>query len=156
MRLLRQLAALLFLVYLPVQYTNCQYRSYEIIEFSFVSNSQLQNPYVEAFHPDEEHYLLAEFTEMNSQQVYTVPGFWDGDNNWKVRFAPPAAGRWQYTTRSKDMGLDGHTGTFTVQSWEETDLEENPVRRGFIQVNNDGERAGRYFQYADEIGRAHV
>ncbi|MBD3274856.1 MAG: DUF4038 domain-containing protein [Candidatus Marinimicrobia bacterium] len=149
MRLLRLLIVLLILVNIPVDFLNSQSKPYEVVEYSFKAKTHHQNPYLEAFLPDRGHYLLAEFTEMNGQRTYNVPGFWDGANNWKVRFAPPNPGTWQYTTHSKDTGLDGHSGTFTVESWGNSDLEENPIRRGFIQVNEDSERAGRYFQYAD-------
>ena len=27
-------------------------------------------------------------------RLYTVPGFWDGGNTWRVRFVCPAAGTW--------------------------------------------------------------
>ena len=31
---------------------------------------------------------------------FVVPGFWDGDRNWKIRFAPTAPGDWTYETRA--------------------------------------------------------
>jgi hypothetical protein len=41
------------------------------------------------------------------------PGFWDGGQTWKVRFAPPDSGeKWSWTTYSSvnDKGLTGKTG----------------------------------------------
>ncbi len=33
---------------------------------------------------------------------YTIPGFWDGGNTWKVRFACPCAGDWYFYTVCSD------------------------------------------------------
>ncbi|MHB1305523.1 MAG: DUF5060 domain-containing protein, partial [Limisphaerales bacterium] len=46
----------------------------------------------------------------------TVPGFWDGEHSYKVRFSPPTAGEWRYETRSATAGLNGLTGVFTVSA----------------------------------------
>lgn len=32
---------------------------------------------------------------------YVVPGFYDGDGTWRLRFSPNEAGRWRYRTRSR-------------------------------------------------------
>ena len=47
-----------------------------------------------------------------------VPGFWDGGNTWRVRFAPTSQGRWSWITQAADAkgaplddpGLQGVTG----------------------------------------------
>lgn len=44
----------------------------------------------------------------------TVPGFYDGDGTYRLRFSPDATGEWQFTTRSNRADLDGRKGTFTV------------------------------------------
>ena len=54
----------------------------------------------------------ATFTQ--GERPITVPGFWDGDGTYKVRFSPPTAGQWRYETRSATPALNGQTGTFTV------------------------------------------
>jgi len=46
--------------------------------------------------------------------VITVPGFWDGENTFKVRFSPPTIGQWNYRTTSSQPGLNGRTGSFTA------------------------------------------
>ena len=43
----------------------------------------------------------------------TLPGFYDGDHTWQVRFAPPQLGDWQLTTHSPDPMLDGKTAAVT-------------------------------------------
>jgi|GEM_PF-1293975 hypothetical protein len=43
----------------------------------------------------------------------TIPGFYAGNNVWKVRFAPTKIGSWTYTTTSGDAAMNGQTGTIT-------------------------------------------
>ena len=41
-----------------------------------------------------------------------VPGFYDGNGIYKVRFSPDSDGRWSYETTSSDKSLTGRTGSF--------------------------------------------
>jgi hypothetical protein len=41
-----------------------------------------------------------------------VPGFYDGDRTWRVRFMPDTEGEWSYRTESNIAELDGRTGGF--------------------------------------------
>src|SRR6266496_3034873 len=43
-----------------------------------------------------------------------VPGFYDGDGYYRVRFMPQKQGRWKYTTVSSSSELNGKTGEFRV------------------------------------------
>jgi len=43
-----------------------------------------------------------------------VPGFYDGDGNYRVRFSPDKQGNWKYETVSSTPELNGKTGEFTV------------------------------------------
>jgi hypothetical protein len=43
-----------------------------------------------------------------------VPGFYDGDGNYRVRFMPEKPGSWKYETVSSTPELNGKTGEFTV------------------------------------------
>ena len=36
------------------------------------------------------------------QRTYTVPGFWDGGDTWRVRFTPTLAGVWSYSTSAAE------------------------------------------------------
>lgn len=50
-----------------------------------------------------------------------VYGFWDGGNDWKVRFKPGFPGRWQYYTMCSDTanaGLHGKSGEFLCTASE--------------------------------------
>jgi hypothetical protein len=40
----------------------------------------------------------------------TVPGYYDGDRVWVVRFSPTAVGHWTWQTRSDSPGLSGLSG----------------------------------------------
>ncbi len=44
----------------------------------------------------------------------TVPGFWDGSNNFTIRFTPTVEGEWSYTTASSDATLNGQAGTINA------------------------------------------
>lgn len=77
--------------------------------------------------------------------VMVMPGFWDGGNIWKVRFAPTELGIWQYETscsNTEDEGLHGRSGSFECVPYA-GDLAI--YRRGFIK----SEPGTRYLTYAD-------
>ncbi len=149
MKILRFVATLIIVVYILPDFATAQYHVYEVVEVRFQAEKEFPNTYIQAFHPDSGHYLLAEFTHKDRSQSYQVPGFWDGGKSWVVRFAAPAPGIWGYKTISRDKALHGLQNEISISTWTEAELEENPVRRGFLQVHNDGPRAGRYFSYAD-------
>lgn len=50
----------------------------------------------------------------NGQTSISVPGFYDGDGTYCIRFCPPAAGPWKYVTKSNATALDGKSGHFVV------------------------------------------
>ena len=80
---------------------------------------------------------------------YAVPGFWDGGNLWKARFAAPAPGAWSYSASSPDPGLRAVGGSLQCAAWSDSEKAANPTRHGFVRVARNGPRAGRYFEYAD-------
>ena len=63
------------------------------------------NPYIDVT-------FSARFTR--GQQRLTIPGFYDGHGSYRLRFMPPAAGTWKYTTRSNSAALRGKTGRLSV------------------------------------------
>ena len=79
---------------------------YDIFEASFTGPSS-GNPYVEVS-------FDAVFSQ-HSREV-RVPGFYDGDGTYRVRFMPDTEGEWTFRTRSKTAALDGRTGSFTATS----------------------------------------
>ena len=78
-------------------------------------------------------------------RLYTVPGFWDGGNTWRVRFVCPAAGTWQCKTvcsDTKNAALHGRTATVECKAYS-GDLEV--YKHGFVTT-----RLGeKYLTYDD-------
>lgn len=50
----------------------------------------------------------------NGVVTQEVPGFYDGEGVYRVRFMPGATGAWRYETKSNRWDLTGKLGTFTV------------------------------------------
>ena len=65
------------------------------------------NPYLDVI-------LSAQFSRGNTR--ISVPGFYDGDGRYKIRFSPPTMGRWTYVTSSNASKLNGETGSVTAAS----------------------------------------
>src|SRR5258708_24647094 len=57
--------------------------------------------------------LVAHFTGPEGAHL-AVPGFYDGDGMWKIRFAPPRQGEWSMRTSSSLETLAGNTETGIV------------------------------------------
>jgi len=85
-------------------------------EAAFESSGRYANPYTDL---DADADLRR---PDGSKRV--IPLFWDGDSNWKLRVSLDMTGKWSYTVRSKDKGLNGNTGSFVC---------ERSNRRGSIQ-----------------------
>ncbi len=56
--------------------------------------------------------LIADFTGPNNLRLQ-VPGFYDGDGTWVVRFSPTEVGNWTMKTTSTQAALNGLTDTVT-------------------------------------------
>lgn len=69
----------------------------------------------------------------------TVPGFYDGDGVYRVRFMPDTEGEWRYETHSSDPALAGKTGEFAC-------IPPEPAsgNHGMVAVRNRF-----HFAYAD-------
>jgi len=91
--------------------------------------------------------LSATFTSPDGETACTVPGFWDGGNVWRVRFAPRTPGRWRYTIQSSDDEMDGpwNDGAFLCEAPTAGEIAGNPNLRGFLKVSANR----RYLEYAD-------
>ena len=90
---------------------------------------------------------LFEFSGPGGEQLI-VPGFWDGGNVWRARFAPTSVGLWSWRSQCSDSGDDGLHGLqdrVEAVPWPPAEIEKNPLRRGFVRVHP----SGRYFEYAD-------
>src|ERR1035438_407308 len=67
-------------------------------DFAFTSRSELDNPFQASF--------SAELTGPDRTRM-VLPGFYDGNGTWKVRFSPTREGKWQLATRSSVPELAG-------------------------------------------------
>ena len=124
-----------------------QLKQWEVFELKLKARNNYQNPYADIPASSEG---LAKITFSGTSgdakgKSLKLFAFWDGGQNWKVRFAPPHTGTWNYKTESKDPGLNNISGQIEGIGWSDADKKEHAVRRGFLQVN----ATGRYFQYAD-------
>ncbi len=79
--------------------------------------------------------LDATFTD--GKRSTKVPGFYDGDGVYRVRFMPDVRGEWSYATSSNRPALNGKSGRFTVGA--PTGKNRGPV----------GVRNRFHFAYAD-------
>lgn len=122
LRLLLALPVLL-LAALPLRGVE-QWGTYEIT----LSGPADGNPFTEV-------ELSATFT--NGHKEVKVPGFYDGDGTYRVRFMPDAVGEWRYETRSNRWPLTSKKGNFTV-------TPPGPGNRGPVRVANT-----YHFAYAD-------
>jgi hypothetical protein len=85
--------------------------------------------------PFTEVELSARFT--HAGESLTVPGFYDGEGRYLVRFMPPRQGEWAYATKSNHPDLSGKTGTLRVSP-------PSKNNRGPVRV-----RDTFHFEYAD-------
>jgi hypothetical protein len=66
-----------------------------------------------------------------------VPGFYDGEGRYRIRFMPDRVGEWSFATRSGEPTLDGIEGGFSC-------VENRPGNHGPV-----GPRDRFHFKYAD-------
>ena len=69
--------------------------------------------------------------------------YWDGENRYRVAFAPTETGIWRYTLEApEETGLSGMTGNVTCVPYEG---KSAIYKHGFLKVHE----SGRYLTYAD-------
>src|SRR5687768_16548920 len=78
--------------------------------------------------PFRDVQLSATFTHRGSGRSIEVDGFYDGGSTWRLRLLPLELGTWEYTTHSKESGLNGKTG------WLECIPPQKDYLRGPIQI----------------------
>ncbi|HLF00850.1 MAG TPA: DUF5060 domain-containing protein [Anaerolineales bacterium] len=111
---------------------------YESIEMTLAVEAEYTNPF-----DAREVRLDGLFTGPDGAEM-KVPGFWDGEKSWRVRFTPSRAGEWRYQlTISDERGAsDPVEGAFNVTA---SDLH------GWLQVGQwvNPEYSPRYLVYHD-------
>lgn len=146
------LIILLLLILLSQALRSQNLRTWDVYEITLKSSVNFKNPHTEGLRMDNKPFLIAEFTGTDGEctgSKISVPGFWDGGDTWKIRFAPPASGKWNYVTVSSDRKMNGRKGSIEVSGWSEAEKAANQTRRGFVRVAGSGNRQGRYFVYSD-------
>ncbi len=105
-------------------------------EMTFIAQTDIKDPVTKA---------TFDVIFTNGTTEMTVPGFWDGDNIWRVRFALPSEGTWTFKTvfsDTSDIGLHNITGFINCTKYS-GDLDI--YKHGF--VTTDPEK--KYFVYND-------
>ncbi|HEU4319965.1 MAG TPA: DUF5060 domain-containing protein [Acidimicrobiia bacterium] len=122
--------------------------SYEQVELTVDLTATYDNPF-----DQREVTLDAAFTHEGGQSL-SIPGFWDGDASWKVRFTPNEPGYWTYQIAVTDNSGTSEpvVGTITVAP------SDHP---GFLRIGDqvDPDYSPRYFAYEDGTpwyGRGHA
>ncbi len=108
----------------------------EVVEFSRTSTT----PYSDPFNEVEVDVV---FTK--AKQIWRVPAFWAGRQQWKVRFAPPQTGTYHYRwecTDANNPDLNGHAGTLEVSEYQGAN---KLLLRGHLRISENH----RYFEHAD-------
>jgi len=72
---------------------------YHVHDFTLVNTTTQGNPF--------RVRLAATFTNRAGEVLQNVPGFYDGNNTWRIRFSPPEEGTWTGITSSDQSALDG-------------------------------------------------
>lgn len=87
-------------------------------------------------HPDVDVRVSAAFAAPDGTTL-TVPGFWDGGDTWRVRFAPTMEGEWSYVvsaTDAENTGLHDRRGIVQAVAYSgDLDL----YKHGFVKVSQD-------------------
>ena len=71
--------------------------------------------------------FAAKFSHVSGRSI-RVPGFYNGDNEYVIRFTPPAEGEWKYKTTTSVPELNDRSGQVSVQP-------AGDGRRGAILIN---------------------
>ncbi len=108
---------------------------YRALILTFESEKTFENPFLDCI-------VRAEFTGP-SGQVIVREAYWDGDNLYRVSFAPVEEGLWTYVVNApKETGFDGVGGQVECVPYT-GDLAI--YQHGFLKISEDK----RYFTYAD-------
>jgi len=108
--------------------------SYEKVERWGVFELELRGPVAGNPYMEVELHAVFEGESGNSIQV---PGFYDGEGTYRVRFSPPEEGVWSYVTVSNSPNLAGKTGHILC-------IEPTGGNHGPLTIVNTF-----YLQYAD-------
>ena len=99
-------------------------------EIVLQSDEQYENPYCDV-------NVMGTF-EHESGERHRIPGFWSGADEWRVRFAPPKTGTWEWSVSSdNDDGGFERTGVLDVSR---SSGDSSIHTHGFLRVDDDNRR----------------
>ena len=107
---------------------------YRILEIDVESDAAIETPL--------EVELTGTFTGPDGIQL-AIAGFWDGGNNWKLRFKPLLAGEWQYAIKATHLSLPELSGTLQIAPAQGSSLLEK--HGGILKVSE----SRRYLTHSD-------
>lgn len=117
---------ILLLVFVTMVFA--QTEQWRLSEITLTATNTYANPFMDAS-------ITAVFTGPGGT-IIRRPGFWDGSNTWKIRFAPTKTGTWSYTVTASDTtdtGLHGQTGSLNCVAY----TGSLPVyKHGFLKVSD--------------------
>ncbi len=111
---------------------------YDFIEFELSVQAEYKNPF-----DAREVHLDGIFTAPDGSEI-TVPGFWDGEGAWKLRFTPNQEGDWRY-----QLSISDHRGT-SLPSEDSFKVTASNLQ-GWLQVGDwvDPAYSSRYLVHHD-------
>ncbi|NJO72057.1 MAG: DUF4038 domain-containing protein [Oscillatoriales cyanobacterium RM1_1_9] len=113
----------------PVPTPSGSIGKFDIFEANFKDGKDYSNPYGQVD-------AKANFTGPDNK-TYEIPLFWDGGDDWKLRFSPEVTGKWTYTISSNDSALNGKSGSFNVtNSSNKGGIEPDPQHPTHFQYEN--------------------
>lgn len=125
----------------------------ELFEQHFTAQTSMKNGYVEGLPEDGKPFAVARFTcddcTPKLKHPMDVPLFWDGPQQWTLRFAPQQPGAWRYSVDSVDPGLRSQHGQLTCAAWSAAEQQQNRLRHGLLRVNHSDPARGHSFMLAD-------
>ncbi len=110
---------------------------YKRVEIILHSDKNYENPFLDVD-------IDAVFT-CEDGTVIKLPGFWNGDNEWKVRFSPNRVGTWNYTVTSTDKENASLTDTGVIDASPCVNPTTEIEKHGFVRI----EEGKRYMVYDD-------
>lgn len=107
------------------------------IEISLKSNKQYNNPFMDVD-------IDAVFTHQNGMMI-KLPGFWNGGNEWKVRFSSEVPGEWSYKVVCSDKDNDLLFDSGIVEVLPCVCPKNELEKHGYVRL----EKEKRYMVYND-------
>src|SRR6056297_2234705 len=94
---------LLFLFAIIFNAKSQNVHKWEVYPIDFTANGQYSNPYADIPIQKSGDLLKVVFTGIEGEakdETMEIVGCWNGGNKWRVNFAPPYAGTWEYISIS--------------------------------------------------------